>query len=135
MEFGSLANQMELLAGGLCIAFWVIWFVIWLLVAIWVYKDAEARGMGGVLWLILVLLLGIIGIIIYLVVRQDKPMQPAYGAYPPPQQYGQYPPPPPPPAYQQQQAPPQGEMRVCMGCGRQVPVNYNVCPHCGKPRQ
>jgi hypothetical protein len=142
MDFANLANQLDLLAGGLCLAFFAIWFIIWLLVAIWVYKDAEARGMGGVLWLILVILLGIIGIIIYLVVR--KPIQPQqpYGAYPPPQPYGQYPPPPPPPAYQQpppppayQQQPPQGETRVCMGCGRQVPVAYNVCPHCGKPRQ
>jgi hypothetical protein len=102
--------------------------------------------MSGVLWLIIVLFTSIIGLIIYLVVRKDKPVMPAYGA--PPQQYGQYPPPPPPPAYQQppppayqqqpayQQPPAQGgEMRVCMGCGRQVPVNYNVCPHCGKPRQ
>jgi hypothetical protein len=142
MEFTTFANQLELLGGIACIAFFAIWFIIWLLVAIWVYKDAEARGMGGVLWLIIVILLGIIGIIIYLVVR--KPLQPAYGAYPPqPQPYGQYPPPPPPPAYQQppppapayQQAPQGGEMRVCMGCGRQVPVTYNVCPHCGKPRQ
>lgn len=142
MDFANLANQMEFLAGGLCLAFFAIWFIIWLLVAIWVYKDAEARGMGGVLWLIIVIILGLIGIIIYLVVRKplQPPMQP-YGAYPPQQQpYGQYPPPP-PPAYQQpppppayQQAPPQ-ETRVCMGCGRQVPVNYNVCPHCGKPRQ
>jgi RNA polymerase subunit RPABC4/transcription elongation factor Spt4 len=29
-------------------------------------------------------------------------------------------------------APPPQEMRVCTSCGRQIPVNYNVCPHCGK---
>lgn len=27
-------------------------------------------------------------------------------------------------------APPQ--TRTCMGCGQQVPVSYNNCPHCGK---
>ncbi|MBI0583896.1 MAG: hypothetical protein ISF22_06675 [Methanomassiliicoccus sp.] len=23
-------------------------------------------------------------------------------------------------------------MRTCMSCGANIPVNYNVCPHCGK---
>lgn len=23
-------------------------------------------------------------------------------------------------------------MRTCLGCGMQIPVDYNVCPHCGK---
>jgi hypothetical protein len=23
--------------------------------------------------------------------------------------------------------------RTCLGCGLQIPMNYNVCPHCGKP--
>lgn len=48
------------------------WFVIWILVGIWVYKDAEKRGKSGALWLIIVILLGIIGIIIWLVVRGEK---------------------------------------------------------------
>ena len=44
-----------------------------------------------------------------------------------PQYYQQTPPPgaPPPP-------PPQGQQRTCMGCGQQIPVNFNNCPHCGK---
>jgi hypothetical protein len=25
------------------------------------------------------------------------------------------------------------EMRMCPGCGRQIPAAYNVCPHCGRP--
>jgi hypothetical protein len=57
------------LAGGLCGGFWVIWFIIWILVGIWVYRDAEKRGTSGVLWLIVVILLGIIGLIIYLILR------------------------------------------------------------------
>lgn len=24
------------------------------------------------------------------------------------------------------------EMRTCIGCGRHIPVDYAVCPHCGK---
>jgi hypothetical protein len=47
----------------------VVWLVIWILVGVWVYKDAEKRGKSGVLWLILVIILGIIGIIIWLVIR------------------------------------------------------------------
>jgi len=55
-----------------CFIFGIIWFVVWILVAIWVYKDAEKRGKNGVLWLIIVILLGLIGLIIYLVVRGEK---------------------------------------------------------------
>jgi len=64
----------------------VVWFVIWLLVAIWVYKDAQSRGANGVLWLIVVVLLGIIGVIIYLVVRPKAPAIPPPGTAPPPPQ-------------------------------------------------
>jgi hypothetical protein len=92
-----LANNV-LFGGILCVGFWIAWFIIWLLVAIWVYKDAESRGASGVLWLIVVILLGIIGLIIYLVVRPSQQLPPA-GYAPPP---GYYPPPgyaPPPPGY------------------------------------
>jgi predicted permease len=52
-----------------CLAFGIIWFIVFILIAIWVYKDAEKRGSSGILWLLIVLILGIIGIIIWLVVR------------------------------------------------------------------
>jgi predicted nucleic acid-binding Zn ribbon protein len=55
-----------------CAIFAIVWFIIWILVAIWVYKDAEKRGKNGILWLIIVILLGLIGLIIYLVVRGEK---------------------------------------------------------------
>jgi hypothetical protein len=50
----------------------IVWFIISILLCIWVYRDAESRGMGGVLWLIVVILTGIIGLIIYLAVRKPK---------------------------------------------------------------
>ena len=161
MEY--LPMQLELFGlGMLCIVLPILIFIIGILVAIWVYKDAESRGMSGVLWLLITWLLFPIGLIIYLVVRNPKQtggMKTCMGCgqqvgvqymncpfcgrptmAPGPQPYGQYPPPPPayqqpppPPAYQQQ--PPAQETRVCMGCGRQVPVAYNICPHCGMPRQ
>lgn len=27
-----------------------------------------------------------------------------------------------------------GQTRMCTGCGRQIPMEYNVCPHCGRPQ-
>jgi FtsH-binding integral membrane protein len=66
--------------GGIVCLIPVVWFIVGLLLCIWVYRDAESRGMGGALWLIIVLIAGIIGLIIYLVVRKDKKSE----ASPPP---------------------------------------------------
>jgi TctA family transporter len=57
---------------------------VWILLAVWVYRDARKRGMEATLWLLVVLLTGIIGLIVYLIVRREHPIQ--------------QPPPPPPPA-------------------------------------
>ncbi|MHA1459187.1 MAG: PLDc N-terminal domain-containing protein [Promethearchaeota archaeon] len=46
-----------------------VWFVIAIIVAIWVYKDAKKRDMNAAVWLLIVLVTGCIGCIIYLVVR------------------------------------------------------------------
>ncbi|MFX1521035.1 MAG: hypothetical protein ACFFCD_14050 [Promethearchaeota archaeon] len=54
--------------------FAIIWFIIAILIAVWVYRDAEKRGESGVLWLIVVLITGIIGLIIWLIIRRDKPV-------------------------------------------------------------
>ncbi len=43
--------------------------VVDLLIAIWVYKDAKKRDMNAAVWLLIVLVTGCIGCIIYLVVR------------------------------------------------------------------
>jgi len=52
--------------------FFIVWIIIAILVAVWVYKDAEAKGESGVLWLIIVLITGIIGLIIWLIIRRNK---------------------------------------------------------------
>lgn len=54
----------------ICIA-WIVPFLIQLLIAYWMYKDAEKRGEEGVLWLIVGILGGVIGLIIWLIVRPD----------------------------------------------------------------
>jgi uncharacterized membrane protein YhaH (DUF805 family) len=72
-----------LIFGGI-ILFIIGLFVVWILLAVWVYRDAKKRGMEATLWLLLVLLTGFIGLIVYLIVRRDHPIQ--------------QPPPPPPPS-------------------------------------
>ena len=55
--------------------FWIIgYWVIFVIIGILVYKDAENRGMSGLLWFILVILpwIGILFLIIYLIIRQDR---------------------------------------------------------------
>ena len=111
---GNAAAQEEafICFGGIFCLIPVLIFVVFIFIAIWVYRDAESRGMSGVLWLIIVLIAGLIGLIIYLVVRRDHPQGPPGGypppapggypppgppggQYPPPPRGGQYPPPPP----------------------------------------
>lgn len=72
MTLGPVVTlQAEWLFGAFCLIP-VIWFIVAILLCIWVYRDAESRGMNGVLWLIVMLIAGIIGLIIYLVVRKEK---------------------------------------------------------------
>ncbi|MDH7507188.1 MAG: zinc-ribbon domain-containing protein [Candidatus Thermoplasmatota archaeon] len=91
------------LGGLICGVIIVIW-IIFILIAIWVYKDAEKRGSSGVLWLIIVIITGIIGIIIWLIVR--------------------------PPIGGRLQQP--GTGRICPNCGRPIPMDARICPYCGK---
>jgi len=151
---GALTNQAEFaFLGGLWLMCLAMWFIIAILIMVWVYKDAESRGMSGVLWLIIVFFLSWIGLIIYLVVRKPKMVHPGmvqYGAMPvPPPGYGQAPPPgyaqAPPPGYGQAPSPAYGQPAQgyqpppappamptnCRYCGAQVPPGSAVCPRCG----
>jgi len=47
----------------------VVFYIIGILIAIWVYKDAKKRDMNAAVWLLIVLLTGCCGCIIYLIVR------------------------------------------------------------------
>ncbi|MCK4454911.1 MAG: zinc ribbon domain-containing protein [Thermoplasmata archaeon] len=111
----------------------VIWYVVLIMIAIWVYRDAESRGMSGALWLLIVLLANIVGLIVYLVVRTDRPQ---YGYYPRQQPYQQYqyqqpPPTQPPPAAAPPPAQPQPDVRFCSNCGASLPPGASHCPNCG----
>lgn len=86
----ELFRQFEFFAiGAFCIV-WVVILIVWIMVLVWVYRDAEERRMSGIIWVLVCFFLGLIGLIIYLVVRDDKPTYPqgAYyqQPYPPPYQ-------------------------------------------------
>jgi len=57
---------------GFVIAIGAVTSIIHLIVLIWLYKDAERRGESGVLWLLVGLIAGIIGLIIWLIVRPKE---------------------------------------------------------------
>jgi len=74
-----------------------------LMIVFWVYRDAERRGMNGVLWALLVLVGNIVGLIIYLIVRSEEFPKTVPGE----------------------------PTQSCSGCGKVVVQKYAFCPHCG----
>jgi uncharacterized membrane protein YhdT len=62
-----------LFTGIMCMIIPIILLVIRILVLIWVYKDAKSRGMNAVVWLLIAFFLGIIGLIVFLIVRRSHP--------------------------------------------------------------
>jgi len=91
--------------GGLCLIP-IVWFVIAIALCIWVYRDAESRGMNGALWLIIVILTGIFGLLIYLLVRSGEKGKKE-----------------------------EAVKRICPSCGRVIKEDVKYCPHCGKELQ
>ncbi|WP_366924135.1 hypothetical protein MFMK1_001087 [Metallumcola ferriviriculae] len=53
------------------ITFILAMFAVTILVGIWIYRDAQSRGLSGPLWLVVWLVANFIGLIIYLIVRND----------------------------------------------------------------
>jgi len=98
---------------------------IWILV--WVYNDAEKRGLSGALWVVLVIVLHLLGLIIYLIVRSSHPER-APGQPAPAPAAGPTPPPAPaaPPVAPQPPQPP-----GCPQCGKPVAPAHAYCPTCG----
>jgi ribosomal protein S27AE len=86
------------------------WLALGIALCIWVYRDAQDRGMDGALWLIVVIFTGPIGLILYLLLRSE------------PRPYSR-PPPPPPPLLRR--------TRFCTRCGREVSLAARFCPQCG----
>lgn len=103
--------------------------IIWIFVIVWVYRDAERRGMNGVLWALLVFIGNLIGLLIYLIVRSNNipadkgvtasqicpscqiPLSPQYVFCP---NCGTR------------------LQSVCSKCQKPVDKDWQVCPHCGE---
>lgn len=120
--------QVEFIFGAAGLACLAVLFIVFLFIAVWVYRDAESRGMGGALWLIIVLIANIFGLIIYLIVRKDRvqPMAPMMG---PPQ----WAPPPggaPPPSPPSGGSAPAGAA-TCKNCGSPLAPGATFCGKCG----
>ncbi|MFH0816485.1 MAG: hypothetical protein V1934_06695 [Methanobacteriota archaeon] len=98
------------LGGMLCITVIAMWFVVWLLVGIWVYKDARSRGMSGALWMLIVLFLGLLGIILYMIIRKKHPKIPQEPPVTPPEADAQSPEASPEPVEQEVAGPSEGEL-------------------------
>ena len=102
--------------------------LIWIAVIIWVYRDAERRGMNGFLWALLVFIGHLVGLLIYLIVRTNGGSQQVTTSLQPcpkctkPVSLGY--------AFcpfcgTQMQA-------VCPGCKKSIMSEWQICPHCGK---
>jgi hypothetical protein len=68
-----------LVLGGICLlASWLIFLILGLLLCVWVYRDAQSRGMSGLFWVLLMLAgsffwLGwLVVLIIYIIIRKPK---------------------------------------------------------------
>ncbi len=117
------------LFGGLFCFILVIPIVISILIGVWMYKDANKRGENGVLWLIVGLIAGIIGLIIWLIVRPkeapyDEHGKPLYQPY----QHREF-----------QPITPETMRTKCPQCGTTFTYQKNPsgstrvkCPNCGK---
>jgi hypothetical protein len=98
--------------------------------AVWIYGDAQRRGMDAAVWVILLIVATLLGtvigfvivIVVYLVVRGNHPIGGGF-----PVGYGPYPPYPPP-----------AVPAACPVCGNPMTwyPQYNrwYCPHCAQYR-
>jgi hypothetical protein len=113
-SFRGWFNGFGPLASIPLIIFPIALIFLWGAVLLWVYRDAEKRGMSGILWLLLVLIGNVIGLLIYAIVRSETPPrrkdQGAAAA---------------PPA-------PAGSPVTCGSCGKPLGAGFEFCPYCGK---
>jgi flagellar basal body-associated protein FliL len=80
----------------------LIVFIVWIAVGIWVYKDAKQRNENAILWFVIVVVAGLLGILLWFVFR--------------------------PPIGGRKTTP----HRICPNCGREIPFDANLCSYCGK---
>ena len=130
----------DVFLGALCFVI-IASLVVIILVAVWVYRDAQSRGMSGALWVVLLVLAslffafigGLIVLVIYLIVRAEHPVMYSvspYAAYAPPM----VPPPAPPPTGTATPPPPgvaAAAPATCRNCGAPLGPGMVFCGRCG----
>ena len=106
-EIGEAVGGMfaGICAGTMCFIGSVFYFFISLIIAYWMLKDADKRGCNGVVWFIIGLLLGIIGLIIWFIIR---------------------------PKTYKEKTEKKEVTRTCPNCGRNIPEDARTCPYCSK---
>ena len=52
-----------------CAPFFILCFVVHVLLAVWVYQDIRKRNSGSGIWIVVTLLTGLLGVLVYAVVR------------------------------------------------------------------
>ncbi|KKM00180.1 hypothetical protein LCGC14_1807040 [marine sediment metagenome] len=65
--------QTTLMMAPIMITIIIVLIIFWIIaigLALWVYKDAKKRDMNATVWLLIVLVTGCIGCIIYVIVRE-----------------------------------------------------------------
>ena len=90
--------------------------LIQLALAVWVFIDAGRKDQNPVLWAVLVLFTGIVGVVVYLLAspdlirRNERPGHDPIIVDPAP-----------------------AAPRRCIGCDRETETDFKVCPFCGCP--
>jgi len=103
---------LDIFGFGLMICFLVFIspLIIGVILAIWIYKDANKRGKEGIIWAIILVLvtlfLSFIGLIIILVVWLA--IRPPIGGEPKSVAFD----------------------RKCPNCGKIIPIDARICPYC-----
>ncbi|MCX6561214.1 MAG: zinc ribbon domain-containing protein [Candidatus Aminicenantes bacterium] len=97
--------------------FGLLLLAFWIAIVVWVYKDAEKRGMNAIVWALVAFFVHFVGVIIYLLVRSEHPIRARDSA-----QAGPTTVQPPAPA-----APPR-----CPKCGQTTDTRHTFCPACGE---
>ncbi len=107
--------------------------LLFIFVAVWMYGDANSRGMSGGLWVALLLIASLLGsfvgglvvLVIYLLVREGH-LAPGY-----PYRYGYPPYPPPGYPWAPSAPPPAGAQGRCARCGAATNPGARYCASCG----
>jgi len=108
--------------------FWIIFiiliviisFIVQVAIGVWVYRDAKKRRMEAAIWLLIVLITGLIGLIIYFIIRDPKPLEPS-----PRTDYVQ------PPKYSLEGTIMEKDIKFCSNCGIKMPSSDKFCSQCG----